>query len=182
MGLLDWDDEEPTKRSLNIREKKILYTRANGRCELCHEPIGFLEMQVGHKIAASRGGSATLRNTVALCFKCNNLQGTDSWEAVHKKLGRETKEMKMKSVLYGLTVRQLAFLAKLRGVKVKGRYEEGGFLSDDVYVAPSKRMYINQLMKKMKDVSESAIRLELSRMPKPKRRRSSSDDDDDWFS
>ncbi len=59
MGLLDWDDEESSKRSLTIREKKILYTRANGKCELCGERIGFLEMQVGHKIAASRGGSAT---------------------------------------------------------------------------------------------------------------------------
>jgi len=58
MGLLDWDDEESSKRSLTIREKKILYTRANGKCELCGERIGFLEMQVGHKIAASRGGSA----------------------------------------------------------------------------------------------------------------------------
>ena len=56
MGLLDWDeDEEPSKRALTIREKKILYTRANGKCQLCGEPINFLEMQVGHKIAASRG-------------------------------------------------------------------------------------------------------------------------------
>src|SRR5436853_6278671 len=112
MGLLDWDEDEgPSKRSLTIREKKILYTRAKGKCELCGKPIDFLEMQVGHKTAASRGGSATLRNTVALCFKCNNTMGTDSWETIHTKLGKQTPDMKMKKLLNGLTVRQLAFLA-----------------------------------------------------------------------
>ena len=182
MGLLDWDDEESSKRSLTIREKKILYTRANGKCELCGERIGFLEMQVGHKIAASRGGSATLRNTVALCFKCNNLQGTDSWGRIHTKLGKEMPEMKMKDILNGLTVRQLAFLAKSRGVKVKGRYEEeDGILGESYYLAPSKRMYVNRLLEKLKGTPEETIRAELTKMPKAKRRRSSNDDDD-WFS
>ncbi len=182
MGLLDWEeDEEPSKRALTIRERKILYTRASGKCQLCGEPINFLEMQVGHKIAASRGGSATLRNTVALCFKCNNLQGTDSWERIHKKLDKETPEMKMKDILNGLTVRQLAFLAKSRGVKVKGRYEEeDGILGESYYLAPSKRMYVNRLLEKLKGTPEETIRAELAKMPKAKRRRSSNDDDD-WF-
>ncbi len=183
MGLLDWSDEESSKRSLTIREKKILYTRANGKCELCGEPISFLEMQVGHKRAASRGGSATLRNTVALCFKCNNLQGTDSWERIHKKLDKETPEMKMKDILNGLTVRQLAFLAKSRGVKVKGRYEEeGGILGENYYLAPSKRMYVNRLLEKLKGTPEETIHTELTKMPKAaKKRRRSNNDDDDWF-
>ena len=181
MGLLDWGDEESSKRSLTIREKKILYTRANGKCELCGELISFLEMQVGHKIAASRGGSATLRNMVALCFKCNNLQGTDSWKRIREKLGKETPEMKMKEFLNGLTIRHLAFLAKSRGVKVKGRYEEDdGILGESYYLAPSKRMYVNRLLEKLKGTPEENIRAELTKMPKAKRRRSSNDNDD-WF-
>ena len=183
MGLLDWDDDEgPTKRTLTIREKKILYTRAKGKCELCGETIDFLEMQVGHKTAASRGGSATLRNTVALCFKCNNTMGTDSWESIHKKLGKQTADMKTKEILNGLSVRQLAFLAKSRNVKVKGRWEEGGILSDDVYLAPSKRMYLSRLTDKLKGTPEDVIRTELAKMPKPaKRKRARQSSNDSWF-
>jgi len=46
-------------------------------------------MQVGHKTAASKGGKATLRNSVCLCYKCNKLQGTDSWPTFLRKMGKK---------------------------------------------------------------------------------------------
>jgi hypothetical protein len=76
------------KRTLGTRDKQILYNRAKGRCEACRKKIGYDEMQTGHKNAASKGGSATLRNSVCLCARCNKLQGTDNWSTFMKKMGK----------------------------------------------------------------------------------------------
>ncbi len=76
------------KRTLGIRDKQILYRRAKGRCEACRRKIEFDEMHSGHKNAASKGGSATLRNSVCICARCNKLQGTDSWTTFMKKMGK----------------------------------------------------------------------------------------------
>jgi len=76
------------KRTLGIRDKQILYRRAKGRCEACRRKIDFDEMETGHKNATSKGGSATLRNSVCLCSRCNKLQGTDSWATFMKKMGK----------------------------------------------------------------------------------------------
>jgi len=62
------------KRTLGSREKQILYDRAKHRCEATGHKIDFSEMQVGHKNPHSKGGSATLRNSVCLCYKHNKLQ------------------------------------------------------------------------------------------------------------
>jgi 5-methylcytosine-specific restriction endonuclease McrA len=78
------------KRTLGIRDRQILYERAKHKCEACGERIEFSEMQAGHKTAASRGGSATLNNSVCLCYRCNKLQGTDSWSVFMSKLRKKT--------------------------------------------------------------------------------------------
>ena len=76
------------KRTLGIRDKQILYRRARGRCEVCGRKIEFDEMHSGHKNPASKGGSATLRNSVCLCARCNKLQGTDNWATFMRKMGK----------------------------------------------------------------------------------------------
>ncbi|MBU3957970.1 MAG: HNH endonuclease [Nanoarchaeota archaeon] len=76
------------KRTLGIRDKQILYRRAKKKCESCGRKIDFDEMHSGHKNAASKGGSATLRNSVCVCARCNKLQGTDSWATFMKKMGK----------------------------------------------------------------------------------------------
>ena len=77
-----------SERTIGIRDKQILYRRAKGRCEACGRKIEFDEMHSGHKNAASKGGSATLRNSVCICARCNKLQGTDSWATFMKKMGK----------------------------------------------------------------------------------------------
>ena len=84
------NNKKTTKRTLGIRDKQILYNRAKGKCEACEKKIGFDEMHAGHKIAASKGGSATMRNSVCLCARCNKLQGTDSWSTFMRKMGKTT--------------------------------------------------------------------------------------------
>ncbi|MCX6775751.1 MAG: HNH endonuclease signature motif containing protein [Candidatus Micrarchaeota archaeon] len=81
-------ESKGSKRTLGIRDKQILYRRARGRCEACGRKIEFDEMESGHKNPASKGGTATLRNSVCICARCNKLQGTDSWATFMRKMGK----------------------------------------------------------------------------------------------
>ena len=158
MGL--WDDE-PTKRTLGIRERQILYDRARHRCENCSRDIEFSDMQVGHKTAHSRGGGTTLRNSVALCYGCNKKQGTDSWEVFQRKQGKTIARDKLRDILNKLNVRELKYIATKHGIKLKGRYVEGGVFEDDYYEAPSKQRYVKELVKV---VSENDVKSALNEM------------------
>jgi len=168
-----WGDE-PAKRTLGIRERQILWERAEHRCEnpLCKKKLDFTEMQVGHKTAASKGGRATLGNCVCLCYKCNKLQGTDSWNVFLKKMGKQPETSKTKDMLKNLSIRELKFLAKKHRVKVKGRTEESLFSS--YQKSPSKSQYVKTLAKK---ISEKDIDSGLKEIPpraKKKRKRKKS--------
>jgi 5-methylcytosine-specific restriction endonuclease McrA len=120
-----FDDCEP-RRTLGIRDKQILYRRANKRCEnpACGRKIEFDEMQVGHKTAWSKGGGTTLKNSVCLCYRCNKLQGTDSWATFLKKQGVEDPKLKLKKSLQTLDVKQLKALAEKHHLKIKGKVFE----------------------------------------------------------
>jgi 5-methylcytosine-specific restriction endonuclease McrA len=82
---------------------------AKGKCQnpYCKTKITEAEMQIGHKTAFSRGGNTTLKNAVCLCYRCNRLQRTDSWEKFLKKqaiahgqaLPREKKVKEVKQVI-----------------------------------------------------------------------------------
>ncbi len=160
MGL--WDDDEPARRTLGIRDKQILYDEiAKGKCQNCGSEIKFSDLQVGHKTAYSRGGSTTLRNSVALCYRCNKLQGTDSWEAFQKKQGKTTGADRLKDMLNRLSLGELKYIAKKHGLKLKSRYVEGGLFEDDYYQAPSKNRYVKQLAK---IVTETEVKSDLAEM------------------
>lgn len=147
-SLFDFDP----KRSLTPRERQFLYENAKGRCEnpVCKKKITFFEMQVGHKIAHSKNGRTTLKNSVCLCYKCNHDQGTDSWDVFLKKRGVQTPEMKakqdkeqIKQKLTGLTLPQLKLLAAKHKAKPSGYVEESLFASRRI--APTKPDYIKSL-------------------------------------
>jgi HNH endonuclease len=142
-----WDPERPVKRTLGIRDKQILYERSHHRCEnpACAKTLEFSEMQVGHKKAHSKGGGSTLKNSVALCWRCNKLQGTDSWPVFLKKQGITVPGDSLKQLLTKLTLSELKFLATKHGVKLKGRVVEGGLFSGDYRQAPSKNQYVRAL-------------------------------------
>ena len=91
MGWFFGGDDKPKKRTLGARDKQILYLRAGKKCEACGKKLDLSEMHSGHKNAASKGGSATLRNSACVCARCNKLQGTDSWATFMKKLWKEGK-------------------------------------------------------------------------------------------
>jgi hypothetical protein len=159
-----WEDE-PSKRTLGIRERQILWERTKHRCEACKKRIDFTEMQVGHKTAYSKGGSTSLRNSVCLCYRCNKLQGTDSWNTFLKKAGKEPEGSKTRNTLKSLSLSTLKLIAKKYGIKVKGRTEEHLFSSS--YIAPSKLQYVNALSK----LSQQKIESALKKMPSPEKKR-----------
>ncbi len=156
-----WDDGRDSKRTLGIRDKQILYRNAKGKCQNpgCGKPIDFDEMQVGHKTAWSKGGNTTFKNSVCLCYRCNKLQGTDSWAVFLKKQGIEDPKAKMKESakegLENLSVTQLKQLATKKHVKVTGAVVESLFDSDTK--APTKSQYIKKLSSIVTDADLKAI-------------------------
>ena len=88
--------KKKTKRSLGVRDRQILYRRANKKCEGCGKKIDYDEMQVGHGRAYSKGGATTLANSACLCYRCNKLQGTGTLAILKKKLdgtyGKRTRK------------------------------------------------------------------------------------------
>ncbi|MFH1721849.1 MAG: HNH endonuclease signature motif containing protein [Candidatus Altiarchaeota archaeon] len=176
--MIFWDDGLDSRRTIGIRDKQILYRNAKGRCQnpACNKKIDFDEMQVGHKTAWSRGGSTTFRNSVCLCYRCNKLQGTDSWAVFMKKQGIEDPKTKVKQSLENLTLQQLKLLAAKHHVKVTGYVEEDLFSSRRV--APTKRQYINKLSGV---VTSADLRSMPKEPPKPAKKKTRRKSDDSWF-
>ncbi|GEA18927.1 hypothetical protein E306M_20640 [Moorella sp. E306M] len=71
--------------------------RANGRCQLCHQPAPFLNpdgepfLEVHHIVWLSRGGEDTINNTVALCPNCHRKMHILDLAADRERLRREIK-------------------------------------------------------------------------------------------
>jgi hypothetical protein len=173
-----WDDDERDyKRALGIRDRQILYRRANKRCEnpACGKKLEFDEMQVGHKTSWSRGGSTTLRNSVCLCYRCNKLQGTDSWAVFLSKQGVKDHKTKLKETLNTMTISQLKFLAKKHNIVMKGTIVENLF--ESYRIAPIKSQYINRLSQ---IVTEKEIKTLRKTTPKKVKRRKKRSNDSWW--
>jgi len=134
-------------------------------------------MQVGHKKAASKGGMATLKNCVCLCYGCNHRQGTDDWNKFQQKQGKTIQEdntKKMKNRLEKLGLRELKFLAQKHNIRVKRKIEEGFF--ETTQKAPSKIQYIKKLAKSISEEEINSVLKEIPPPPQKKRiRRKSSE-------
>jgi hypothetical protein len=184
MSIWDTEDSRDPKRTLGIRDKQILWERAKHKCENpAHgKTISFIEMQPGHKKAWSKGGKTTLANSVCLCYKCNKLQGNDSWEVFLKKQGVQSPEMKakqdkqqVKNKLSDLTLQQLKLLATKHNVKVLGSVEENLFSTRRL--APTKSQYITKLAGVVTEVDPNSLPKAESKPVKKKVRKK----DDSWW-
>ena len=183
MGLLDlFDDGLDSKRTLGIRDKQILYRNAKGRCQnpTCNKKIDFDELQVGHKTAWSRGGRTTLKNSVCLCYRCNKLQGTDSWAVFMKKQGVEDPKAKMKEALETLNIKQLKSLAEKYHIRITGQIVETMF--DSYRKGPTKRQYINKLSGIVTNTALRSVREEAKKeTPTKKKKKRPVKASDSWF-
>jgi len=55
-------------------ERKIIYNKSNGRCELCGQRLLFEEMTLDHIVPISMGGADDMGNLQASCFACNQFK------------------------------------------------------------------------------------------------------------
>lgn len=62
------------RKQYSENQRKIIYQRADGRCQLCGRKIEFNDMTVDHIIPISKGGSNDMDNTEATCFPCNQFK------------------------------------------------------------------------------------------------------------
>ena len=166
-----FDDDRDAKRTLGIRDKQILYRKASKRCQnpACGRKIDFDEMQVGHRTAWSKGGKTTLKNSVCLCYRCNKLQGRDSWNAFLRKQGVKDEKAGLKNTLESLSIGQLKSLAKRHNIKVKGRIEEDFF--GTVRKAPTKKQYISKLQGAVTERDVKSLPRQVKSVKKRRKRR-----------
>ena len=59
------------RRSYNHSERLVIWRRANGKCDLCHQEVTLDNMQADHRIPHAAGGSTTVSNGQCLCGPCN---------------------------------------------------------------------------------------------------------------
>jgi hypothetical protein len=150
------------QRTLGIRDKQILHLKAGKKCENCGKTLEFYEMQVGHKKAASKGGNATQKNCVCLCYPCNKLQGTDDWITFQRKQGKTIESDKIKNQiknrLMELNLKELKILATIHNIKVKGRIDDSFF--ETIRKPPSKKQYITKLINVVTEDEINSIYIE----------------------
>lgn len=62
---------------MNSRLERLIWRRANHRCEYCQMPQEFdaLPFQIDHILARKHGGKTISRNLALACFFCNNRKG-----------------------------------------------------------------------------------------------------------
>lgn len=55
-------------------ERKKVYNKAHGRCELCGHRLLFQDMTLDHIIPLSMGGNDNMENLQSLCLACNQFK------------------------------------------------------------------------------------------------------------
>lgn len=67
--------KKKTKRKTYSQDaRKLIYNKANGRCELCGRKIIFEDMTVDHIIPLSQGGLDEVENLQCTCNACNQFK------------------------------------------------------------------------------------------------------------
>ncbi len=55
-------------------ERRIIYDKSGGRCELCGQRLLFCNMTLDHIVPLSMGGKDNIENLEASCFACNQFK------------------------------------------------------------------------------------------------------------
>lgn len=82
-------------------EKKTVYARANGKCEICGKPVKFKKMTVDHKIPLSKGGTNDLSNLQLAHLTCNRAKAdmlTDEFAELAEQIVMHNRWMKIKNI------------------------------------------------------------------------------------
>lgn len=66
--------EKQKRRKYTVEERKIIYDKSNGHCQLCGRKIPFDSMTLDHVIPLSKGGKDTMENIQPTCSVCNRIK------------------------------------------------------------------------------------------------------------
>ena len=80
-GYYPYDTEDITgcgakkkRKTYSKEERKIIYNRSGGRCELCGQRLLLENMTLDHVIPLSMGGEDSMENLQAACYACNQFK------------------------------------------------------------------------------------------------------------
>lgn len=62
------------RKKYTMQQRKIIYEKSNGCCELCGKKLFYDDMTLDHIIPLSMGGKEELNNLQATCFACNQFK------------------------------------------------------------------------------------------------------------
>jgi hypothetical protein len=171
-----WDEAPKKKTTPKKLLRRMVWDRDKGICQICHRKADPFDWELGHNRARSKGGQLTHKNTFVVHPSCNRSQQTLTLKETRRIIGGpQSMEEKSKQALNALTIGQLKYLAKKRGVKPKSTKKKG-FLYDEVK-PPGKRQYVNALSKVM---TPAKIKADLQKRPKPAKKKKKKPKDD-WL-
>lgn len=65
------------ERNISKALRKLVWNKCeDGSCAICEDEIIEKDFEVGHIVARSLGGQATIENLIPICFACNRAMGT----------------------------------------------------------------------------------------------------------
>ena len=80
-GYYPYDTEDITgcnvkkrRKTYSKEERKIIYDKSKGRCELCGQRLLLENMTLDHIVPLSMGGEDSMDNLQVLCYDCNQLK------------------------------------------------------------------------------------------------------------
>lgn len=62
------------RKNYSDEERKIIYNKSGGRCELCGQRLLFEEMTLDHIVPLSMGGEDSMENLQTACYACNQFK------------------------------------------------------------------------------------------------------------
>lgn len=69
------DSRKRDRKKYSERERKMIYAKADGRCELCGQEISYKKMTLDHIVPLAMGGADELENLQCTCRTCNEFKG-----------------------------------------------------------------------------------------------------------
>ena len=64
------------RKSFSLKQREMIYKKANGKCELCGKSIVFSDMTIDHITPLAMGGTNDISNVQCSCSVCNSIKGS----------------------------------------------------------------------------------------------------------
>lgn len=89
------------RRKFSDYEKKTIYAKSDGKCEICGRQVKFKDMTVDHKIPLTKGGTNELENLQLAHLGCNRAKADMLYEeflSLAQNIVKNSKRARIKSL------------------------------------------------------------------------------------